>query len=79
MLKPSIPDVIERFRAYHKLPQNCVWGSLHVILDDGNFSDGSVRYCLQHATEKRDTEGIELAKILLSMSFTQRKKLARLA
>lgn len=43
--------------------------------DDGNVSDGDCRFCIESATEKGDTEGAELAAILLSMSRTQRLKL----
>ena len=79
MAKISIPDVIERFRAYHNLDGNGAWGSLHVVLDDGNVDDHSVKHCIHWAHERNDIEGQELAKILLNMSKTQRKKLGSLA
>lgn len=75
--RPTVPDVIERFRAYHALPDNGAWGSLHIVLDDGNVDDDSVRFCIDWANKYHDTEGEELAHILLQMSKTQRLRLSR--
>lgn len=81
MSKPSakvtIPEVIDRFRAYHH--KNLVWGSLHVVLDDLNLEDGTVKFCEKYAEENGDKEGAELARILLQMSRSQRKRLAGMA
>lgn len=79
MIKPSIPEVIERFRAYHQKPENGAWGSLHIVLEDSNAEDSSVQFCVGYAEESGDTEGAELAKILLKMSRTQRLKIGYIA
>jgi hypothetical protein len=79
MAKPTIPEVIERFREYHRKPGNLAWGSLHIVLDDGNVEDAHVAFCVEHAEAQGDTEGAELARILLAMSKTQRSKIGRLA
>ena len=73
--KLCIPDVVARFRAYHARPENITWGSLHIVLDDGNVDTGSVEFCVSWAEEKGDGEGAELARILLRMSRTQRLRL----
>lgn len=73
--KPTIPDVIARFADYVEMPGNEVWGSLHVVLDDGNIQDSHVRSCIDLATERNDTEGANLARVLLTMSKTQRARL----
>jgi len=75
--KPTIPEVIERFRAYHSL--HPVWGSLHVVMEDGNFADCHVRYAIGLARYDGDAEGACLGQILLRMSKTQRSKLSRIA
>jgi hypothetical protein len=75
--KPTIPEILARFLAYYR--DNPAWGSLHIVLDDGNVDDASVRFCEEYATEKGDHEGAELARILMRMSRTQRAKLARAA
>lgn len=72
----SVPDVIERFRAYHA-KEPC-WGVLHIVLDDGNVRDNDVKFCIEDALERGDTEGHELACLLLGMSTTQRRKLMRI-
>lgn len=73
--RPSIPEVLDRFRAYHA--KHPTWGALHVILEDGNTSDAIVRDCAEHT--KGDWEGKQLAAILLQMSPTQRGRLAKIA
>jgi hypothetical protein len=71
--KPTIPEVRDRFVAYHK--KHLAWGALHIVLDDGNVENKHVRFCIQSAESEGDTEGLELARILLRMSKTQRLKL----
>lgn len=68
--KPTIPEVLDRFAAYHR-EHPCWSGGLHVVLDEGNVSDSSVR----HAVERTEGEAHDLAKLLLRMSRTQRLKL----
>ncbi len=75
--KPTIPEVLDRFVAY--LNAHGAWGSLHVVLDDGNVHDDHVRGCIEWATEQGDEEGRQLGEILLKMSVTQRKKLPDVA
>lgn len=48
---------------------------LHVVLDDGNVKDDDVKFCIEEAQTKGHQDCLELAKILLEMSKTQRKKL----
>jgi hypothetical protein len=74
-MKPAIPDVVERFAAYYEQPMNGAWGSLHIVLDDGNVRRSDVEFCLEAATAGGDTEGVALATILFEKSKTQRLKL----
>ena len=74
-VKPSIPDVVERFADYKSMPGNGMWGSLHIVLDDGNVEKQHVEWVAEYAREKGDVEGEALGRILLQMSMTQRKKL----
>ena len=73
------PELIEKFKAYHQRPENGAWGSMHIVLDDGNYEDGHVDFCVQYALENADIEGWELAKILRQLSITQRIKIAKRA
>jgi hypothetical protein len=74
---PSVRVYVARFADY--LDGHCAWGSLHVVLDDGNLEDSHVRFCLDWAREEGDAEGADLAALLLQMSRTQRGKIGRLA
>lgn len=75
--KITVPEVIDRFKAYHK--EHLVWGSLHIVLSDFNVTDEDVQWCIEHADKTGDTEGAALGRILLTMSKSQRHKLARTA
>lgn len=76
MPRPTIPQHFERFCAYYA--KNPVWGSLHIVLDDQNLGDDSVRFCIDYAKEHGDEEGHALGLILLEMSKTQRGRLDKL-
>lgn len=69
----TIPEVIDRFRAYHE--KNPLWGPLHLVLEDRNVKDQHVEFCKREAIRSGDLEGLELARILLQMSKTQRAKI----
>lgn len=75
--RPTIPEVVADFARYYA--DNPTWGSLHIVLDDYNVEDSHVDFCISFAEQKGDTEGLRLAKILRSMSKTQRKKLGHAA
>lgn len=74
---PTIPEVIDDFRAYHGKPENGSWGSLHIVMADENVSEGDVRFCLEQAERAGDDDGVRLARVLLSLSRSQRMRLAR--
>lgn len=78
-MKPTIPEVVDRFRAYRSNPDNFAWGSLHIVLADQNVADDDVAWCYRSAQERGDEEGASLAEILSRMSRTQRLKLSRVA
>lgn len=75
--KPTVPEVLPLALAYHA--QHPVWGSLHIVLEDGNVADKHVLGCAETAAERDDAEGLRLARLLLRMSKTQRSRLRRLA
>ena len=79
MGRPNIPEVLPLIRAYYTKPENAVGGSLHIVLEDGNVSDGNVESCLEYAREHNDRDGEALAGLLLQMSKTQRRKLYRMS
>ena len=75
-VKPTCPEVAPLVAAY--LAEHPAGGALHIVLDDGNVDDASVAFCVNEAIEQGDADGEALARLLLAMSKTQRRKLARM-
>ncbi len=75
-MKPIVTDVAPMVRAYYARPGNEAGGSLHIVLDDGNVTDADVQFCRDRAVETGDVCGVVLASTLLTMSQTQRRRLA---
>lgn len=74
--RPTLtPEIYARFAAY--LDKNPMWGSLHIVLEDFNVADHHVAFCVQWAHDHEDPEGEALARILRSMTRTQRGRIAR--
>lgn len=69
----TIPDVVHEFDAYPLKDDS--WGSLHIVLEDGNVDDESVFCCYKHAKKVGDKEGLRLACLLFNLTKTQRRKL----
>jgi hypothetical protein len=67
------PELLQKFFDYYE--ENPAWGSLHIVLADGNVSNVDVEFCIDYAKKNNDPEGEELGKLLLNMSKTQRLKL----
>jgi hypothetical protein len=55
--------------------QNCVGCCLHIVLDDGNVSDLNVKFCINEAVKNKHYFCEELARTILLMTLTQRKRL----
>jgi hypothetical protein len=81
MTKPSakitVPEVIDKFKSYNA--KHGAWGNLHIVLEDQNLGDDSVKACIRFAEYSDDKEGKELAEFLLTLSQTQRLRIAQLA
>lgn len=68
---PEFRRVAEQYAKDHP-----VGGSLHIVTDDSNLEDDSVRSCLNYALERGDHYGACLALLLLHMTKTQRGKVS---
>jgi hypothetical protein len=58
---------------------HCVGGHFHIVLDDGNLENRHIEWCINDAkTEEKDNDllnvYLELGKILLNMTMSQRIK-----
>jgi len=75
--KPTIPDVLPEMVRFMR--EHPVGGKLHIVIDDGNFDDESMRYSLEHAIAEQDAAALSLAEKMIRMSITQRRRLVRRA
>ena len=74
-VKPLVPEVAPFVRAlYGRCSVGCC---LHVVLDDGNLEDDFVRSAVEWAIERGHADCEHLARLMLQMSRTQRRKLGR--
>ena len=71
--RPTARDVRARIVAYYRKPGNEAGGYCHVVLDDGNLGDNSIRYCLGACELEMDTDGFEIMRLMLLLSKTQRR------
>ena len=60
-------------------PNGCAGGPLHIVLDDGNFEDQHIQWCIDHIedydcdlSEELKNLCIECAELLLSMKMRGR-------
>lgn len=72
--RPHVPDVLPLAVAYLSKPGNHIGGNLHIVLEDHNCGDDSIRHCIGRCVEAGDKDGETLARKLLAMSMTGRRK-----
>ena len=58
------------FECYESL--NLEYGSLHIVLSDGNISDSSIESCYEYAVEQGDIVGAYLASQLIRVPYEER-------
>lgn len=71
----STSDFDALFAAYHE--DHSTWGSLHLVLEDGNLGDDHMQFCIQYAAENGDAIGCVLGRMLAKMSVEERDALSR--
>lgn len=74
--RPTVPDVVLLAKSYCAKSGNSAGGNLHLVLANGNVNDVHVLFCLEQSKLADDQDGVELATKLLSMTKTQRYKVA---
>jgi hypothetical protein len=75
--KHTVPQVAKMGRAYYAKPGKAAGGSLHLVLEEPNYSAADVTWCLEHARAQGDAAGVELAQVLMECSKSQRRRIAR--
>lgn len=61
--------------AYYRVKGNAAGGSLHIVLDDGNYSDAAIESCINWAMEVGDNFGFLLGKLILKLNKKERVEL----
>lgn len=74
MTRTSAPSLVPLIRAVYELPQGGAGHCLHIVLDDHNLGDDSVRFCIDRAREQSCETCLRCAEALLGASRTARKK-----
>ena len=82
--RPTVDKVLPLVIALYAMETVCtrgptagtLGGHLHIVLDDQNLESGSVEFCLDIAKEEGCTTCSQIATLMLSMSMTQRRKIA---
>lgn len=70
--RPLTEDVIDDLiKAWYAIEDNVVGGSLHVVLDDGNWKREHVEFCRGWAKERGDAPGEAFATALLTLTDEQ--------
>ena len=77
--RPSVPEVLPLVLAYLRTAGNSTGGSLHIVLEDRNLEESSVRWCRDRAAATGDEDGVQIAEAMLAMTGTQRRQLHRRA
>lgn len=72
--KITVPEVIDQFREYYQVNKN--WGPLSLVLLKANYKEAE--FCYNEAIKLNDVSAISLAKILMDLTPTQRKKISEL-
>lgn len=74
-MKPTVPEVMPLVEALYRTDRGVCGCCLHIILDDGNCEQSHADFCLGYAREHGHPDCITLAKKLVQMSDTQRRKI----
>lgn len=62
--------------AYYTLPLYAAGGPCHIVLDDNNYRDEDIEFCIGACKEKNDWFGEAIMRALLAVPFAEREKFA---
>ena len=73
MTEPTFRDALTFYQEHHRT--GIVWGNLHIVLADGNLSDGDVQFCEYSCRNDGDWLGLFLAESLRDMTVDERGRI----
>ena len=65
--KPQMDELLSYCKRLYKLPGCGAGGCLHILLDDDNYSDSDLKWCMKYCEENAEGEERELAMKILNM------------
>lgn len=74
-MSEALNSALEMARKYYAKEGNICGGNLHIVLDDGNIEDDCVRFCRERAESAGDSDGVNLANKLLTITEDMRHDL----
>lgn len=77
--RPSVAQVGPLAEALYRGHGGAVGCCLHVVLEDANLDDASVRFCMDWAAKAGHLHCLALAGLLWRMSRTQRQRVSEIA
>ncbi len=70
----TLAQDIRRMRCHDAVTCCC-----HICVDDPNYTDGDVAFCIQTAAKRDHPDCLRLALLLAGFSYTRRRKVSDLA
>lgn len=74
--KPEMEELLQMCRLLYHMPECGAGGLLHILLDDNNYDDLSIAYCLKACLLNREREeaflGIEICLRYLKLTMEER-------
>lgn len=55
--------------------ENPAGGTLHIVLDDGNYGESFVKYCMDYAIGQNDYWGEHIAALLLGFTEDEQEQI----
>lgn len=72
MNRPTVPEVQSLVAQIYE--RNSVGCCLHIALEDGNLKERHLQFCLQTAIDARHPDCQKVARKMLQMSASQRRR-----
>ena len=72
-MSDRIRHAIRKAWEHYQLSGNECGGMFHIVLDDGNVGDDSVRWCIEHASDYGHEDDAGVGPVLLDLSVLERE------
>lgn len=73
---PPLATIDTLIAEFYRMPDNGCGGKLHIVLDDTNLDDDSIKFCIDIAEQEQDVNATALGRLLLALPMRTRVSLA---